>query len=164
MLVLVAVLCLMFGIMWAWSYSIYEPHYRHELKDKPFKLFMFNTLTLWGTGTIICACLIFIIGLGCVISYVPKVDERIAIYKEENARIEESIATLVEDYMEYELGVVKDCKPDSATTLVTMYPDLASSTLVAKQIETYNTNSTQIKHLECERLTQEYILWWIYFK
>jgi hypothetical protein len=73
------------------------------------------------------------------------------------------MAKLVEDYMEFELGVIKECKPEEATTLVTLYPTLTSSTLVSKQMETYTQNMHEIKTLKSQELTQEIVRWWLYF-
>ena len=48
-------------------------------------------------------------------------------------------------------------------TVVTLYPDLKSDTLVAKQIETYITNNDKIKALKEEKINQELIGWWFNF-
>ena len=73
------------------------------------------------------------------------------------------MATLVEDYMEFELGIIKECKPEDATTLVTLYPTLSSSTLVSKQMEVYLQNKQEIKTLKSQELTQSIVRWWFYF-
>lgn len=163
MLVLSFCLGIIFLVLCMISYRIYNDHYKDHLKNKKVKLFLYQTRDLWCALAIVCVFAFFIIGMIAGLEYQPKITEKIAIYEQENQQIEEQMATLVEDYMEFELGVIKECKPEDAMTLVTLYPTLTSSTLVSKQMETYTQNMYEIKTLKSQELTQEVIRWWLYF-
>lgn len=145
------------------SYQIYNDYYESSLKGKRVKMFLYKTRNLWCSLVVICGVAFVMIGMIAGMSYQPRISEKIAIYEQENEQIEEQMATLVEDYMEFELGVIKECKPEDATTLVTLYPTLTSSTLVSKQMETYTQNMHEIKTLKSQELTQEIVRWWLYF-
>lgn len=91
------------------------------------------------------------------------IDDKIAMYQEENTRIEEQIATVVEQYQEYETEIFTSVAPESSITLVAMYPDLKSDTLVQSQIETYTANNQKIKELKESKITGSVKRWWLYF-
>ena len=93
----------------------------------------------------------------------PTIDEQIVLYQEENIKIEEQIATIVSDYQEYELGIIKECAPDKAVTLISLYPELKSDTLVAKQIDAYVENNNKIKQLKETQINQKIVGWWFNF-
>lgn len=163
MWVLSICLGLVFLILTVISYRIYNDYYKSDLKDKRIKLFLYRTKDLWCTLAIVCGIAFVTIGMVAGVGYRPRIKEQIAIYEQENEQIEEQMATLVEDYMEFELGIIKECKPEDAASLVTLYPNLSSSTLVSKQMETYTQNMREIKTLKSQELTQEIVRWWLYF-
>lgn len=68
-------------------------------------------------------------------SYLATIDKRIEMYQEENSRIETQIAECVTQYQQYESGIFVETAPDSAITLVALYPELKADQLVSKQIE-----------------------------
>lgn len=74
--------------------------------------------------------------------------EKIAMYEEENKKIEEDIAIMVKEYMQYEGDTFKDVTSESAITLVNLYPELKSSELVTQQISIHTENSKKIKELK----------------
>lgn len=90
-------------------------------------------------------------------------DDRIAMYEEENQEIETQIAECVEKYMAYEEGVFEGVSSESAITLVSLYPELKADTLVQKQIEVYVANNEKIKELKEEKITVKNKKWWLYF-
>lgn len=90
-------------------------------------------------------------------------DERIAMYEEENTKIETQIATVVEQYQKYETDIFTEVKPESSMTLISLYPELKSDSLVQKQIEVYVENSSKIKELKEALVTSRYLKWWLYF-
>lgn len=69
------------------------------------------------------------------------IDKKIAMYEEENAKIEQQIADMVKQYQEYETGIFTEVTPESSIALVTLYPELKSDTLVQSQIEVYVENN-----------------------
>lgn len=89
---------------------------------------------------------------------------QIAMYEEENARIEEKVANTVTKYMEYEKDIFIEVSPDDdAFTLISLYPELRSDTLVAKEIEVYISNNDKIKTLKTELLKISSYKFWLYF-
>lgn len=85
------------------------------------------------------------------------------MYEEENTKIEQQIADVVTQYQEYEAGIFTEVAPESAMTLVALYPELKSDTLVQSQIEVYADNNKQIKELKCMAINTSVIRWWLYF-
>lgn len=91
------------------------------------------------------------------------IDKKIAMYEEENTKIEQQIADVVTQYQEYEAGIFTEVSPESAMTLVALYPELKSDTLVQSQIEVYADNNKQLKELKCKAINTSVIRWWLYF-
>ena len=70
------------------------------------------------------------------------IDRKIAMYKEENARIESQMDELVSSYKTYETETFgKFGMHEDAVTLVSFFPELKSDVLVQKQIDTYVENN-----------------------
>lgn len=86
------------------------------------------------------------------------IDKKIAMYEEENVKIENSIDIIVKEYQEYEVGMY------DTMTAAMLFPELASNTLVQKQIEIYVNNNQQIKALKANKLNRDLYGWWLYFK
>lgn len=104
----------------------------------------------------------------CVLTFIlckydPNIDEKLELYQEENAIIEERIAQSVNAYMTYEKNIYSDLKVESPMTLVSLYPELSSDELISAQINTYIENSKEIKQLKQEQINQEYVKWWLNF-
>jgi Zn ribbon nucleic-acid-binding protein len=114
-------------------------------------------------GTIGVIALIAAFILGCCCVDCATVDDRIVMYQEENARIEEQIADIVTQYQQYEKDVFTSVTPDSAMTLVSLYPELKSDSLVASQIEVYIENNKTIKTLKEQSINAKVYRWWMYF-
>jgi uncharacterized membrane protein len=131
---------------------------------------LMDTFTEYGGGflmtisaivvVISCIAMMFILG-PCIRS--ATIDERIEMYQEENAKIEAQIAEVVTQYQEYETGIFTEVSPDSAMTLVALYPDLKSDTLVSSQIDIYVQNNEKIKELKVEQINGHLYRWWVYF-
>lgn len=89
---------------------------------------------------------------------------QIAMYEEENALIEEKVSNTVTKYMEYEKAIVIEVSPDDdAFTLISLYPELRSDTLVSNEIDVYVKNNEKIKELKSEALNISNYKFWIYF-
>lgn len=115
-----------------------------------------------GFITIVISIVVIII-LGIFVSKLNVIDDQIAMYEEENTRIEEQIATIVKQYQEYETEIFSNAKSDSAITLVSLYPELKSDSLVSSQIEVYVKNNERIKELKEKKITGNVLRWWLYF-
>lgn len=86
------------------------------------------------------------------------VDEKIAMYEEENIKIENQIDIIVKEYQKYEVEVY------DTMTAAMLFPELTSNTLVQKQIEIYVNNNQQIKALKEEKFKHKLYGWWLFFK
>lgn len=95
---------------------------------------------------------------------ISTIDERIAMYEEQNAEIEGQIETVVKQYQEYESGIITEVgDKESYITLVSLYPDLKADELVSKQIEVYLNNNKTIVGLKNQLLNEKIYRWWLYF-
>ena len=115
-----------------------------------------------GGVVIIFSIIAFISLLKCVLDRVG-IDKKIAMYETENTKIEQQIVDAVKQYQEYESGIFKDIAPESAITLVTLYPELKSDTLIQSQIEVYIENNKEIKELKNMTVNASFYRWWLYF-
>ena len=90
-------------------------------------------------------------------------DEKIAMYTDENEKIELQISEAIKEYQQYEGGVLEMVTPENAVTLVTVYPELKTDALVQKQIEVYLSNNEKIKELKVTKIEEKVYRWWLYF-
>ena len=126
-------------------------------KDKIGKIFQ-----IIGTVATIISTIVTIVLLVCVLNRV-NIDKKIAIYEEENTKIEQQIADTVKQYQEYETGIFTEVAPESSITLVALYPELKSDTLVQSQINVYVENNKTIKELKSSAINASVYRWWLYF-
>lgn len=92
-------------------------------------------------------------------------DEKIAMYEEENQKIEQEIDRIVEEYLKHEKDTYIDLKAEeSPITLVTLFPELKSNELVQQQIAIYVANREEIKQLKEEKIDLQIWKWALYFK
>ena len=126
-------------------------------KDKIGKIFQ-----IIGTVATIISTIVTIVLLVCVLNRV-NIEKKIAIYEEENTKIEQQIADTVKQYQEYETGIFTEVAPESSITLVALYPELKSDTLVQSQIEVYVDNNKTIKELKSSAINAPVYRWWLYF-
>lgn len=117
----------------------------------------------WTFVGIICiGVAIVLLAVICCMSYdvIPEsniIDNKIAMYEEENARIEATIEDMVSGYMEYETGVIDKVlnngnEEENAIVLVSLFPELKSDTLVQKQLDVFFANNEKIKELKAEKI------------
>lgn len=107
--------------------------------------------------------LVAIIVLGINVKSLSVIDDRIVMYEEENARIEQQIADVVEQYQKYETDIFREVAPESAVTMVSLYPELKSDSLVQAQIEVYTENNKTIRDLRDKQIKGNVYRWWLYF-
>ena len=103
------------------------------------------------------------ISLAVQISNLSVIDQKIAMYEQENTKIEQQIETAVTSYQQHEKDVFTEVKPDSYIQLVSIYPELKSDTLVKEQIKTYQSNNKKIKELKVTAINGNVKRWWLYF-
>ena len=170
MLILLSSISLLFLIFGIFSIIVSEYSAPSDRRNwfKKFKYFCYNheffgptiaAISLFLTAAFLIATLI--VGVGYSESMV--IDDKIALYQEENQKIETSIDITVQQYQNYEQTTFKECKVDPTVVLM-MYPELKSNELVAKQIDVYTRNNEKIKKLKAEKLDYKIYRWWLFFK
>ena len=107
--------------------------------------------------------LVFLIVVGVKVKSLSVIDDRIVMYEEENARIEQQITDVVEQYQKYETDIFREVAPESAVTMVSLYPELKSDSLVQAQIEVYTENNKTIRDLRDKQIKGNVYRWWLYF-
>lgn len=133
--------------------------YDHDCDTEDCGLFV-GTASFIAAG-IVAVCLIINM---VQLTNLKIIDEKIAIYQEENTKIESQVETLVSQYEDYETGIFKDLKSDADVTLaLSLYPELKADKLVTKQLNLYVKNNTKIKELKVEKLQGKIYRWWLYF-
>ena len=107
--------------------------------------------------------LLGLIIVGINVKSLSVIDDRIVMYEEENTRIEQQIADVVEQYQKYETDIFREVAPESAVTMVSLYPELKSDSLVQAQIEVYTENNKTIRDLRDKQIKGNVYRWWLYF-
>ncbi len=115
-----------------------------------------------GIVVIVISTIVSIVLLISVLKSV-NIEKKIAIYVEENTKIEQQIADVVKQYQEYETGIFTEVSPEGSITLVALYPELKSDTLVQSQIKVYVDNNNIIKELKSSAINASVYRWWLYF-
>lgn len=96
--------------------------------------------------------------------YPYNIDKKLAMYEEENQKIETKIKDTVRVYMNYEQETYKNLvETADLTTLLVAYPDLNSNELVKYEIEQYKANSDKIKEIKEQQIHKSTLNWWLYF-
>lgn len=120
-------------------------------------------MIVFGAIAAIIVLIVFLVQIDLLVK-VSVIDERIAMYEEQNANIEEQIEAVVKQYQEYESGIMTEIgDKDSYITLVSLYPELKADALVGKQIEVYLSNNESIVALKNQKLNERVYRWWLYF-
>ena len=121
-------------------------------------------------GGILELCVVIgMIVAGVNISRLQVADSKIAMYEEENNKIQEQISSIVENYKDYEKNTYTeslknvDIKNTDVVVLAQLYPDLKADGMVTKQMEIYTENNNKIKELKEQKLDYQVAKWWLYF-
>lgn len=133
-------------------------------------LFLYESVdeTLGAIGCVfgsvgIIVCLVIIGMFSHSLASLRVVDEKIEILQAENEAIEQQMAVIVQQYQEHEKEVFSEVSPESAIQLVTLYPELKSDTLVARQMEIYYANHEALRDLKLSKANESVYRWWLYF-
>lgn len=115
-------------------------------------------------GIIIVAIALFgiFINIGCLVRG-RTLDDKIAMYEQENTAIEQSIDVLVKDYYKHESDTYSSLKPENAVLFASVYPELQSNNLAMKQLEIYAENNDKIKELKENQINLSRNRFWLYF-
>ena len=90
-------------------------------------------------------------------------DDKIAMYEQENAAIEQSVDVLVKDYYKHESDTYSSLKPENAVLFASAYPELQSNEIATKQLEIYVENNNNIKELKKDQINLSKNRFWLYF-
>ena len=129
--------------------------------------FGFPTVFLGGIAEV--GVVIGMIVAGINISQLQVADSKIAMYEEENNKIQEQISSIVENYKDYEKNTYTeslkniDIKNTDVVVLAQLYPDLKADGMVTKQMDIYTENNNKIKELKEQKLDYQVAKWWLYF-
>lgn len=129
------------------------------------------TLGIWldeydfsGFGIIIVAIALLgiFINIGCLVRG-RTLDDKIAMYEQENTAIEQSVDVFVKDYYKHESDTYSSLKPENAVLFASAYPELQSNNLAMKQLEIYVENNDKIKELKEDQINLSKNRFWLYF-
>lgn len=90
-------------------------------------------------------------------------ERKIEVYETEMVNIQNTINTIVENYLDYEKDTYTALTPENAVVYASLYPELQSSTLVQKQLEIYNEYLVSIKNCKLNLAEIPTARWWLYF-
>lgn len=117
-----------------------------------------------GIGSIV--CIIALVGIFINIDYLIRgrtLDDKITMYEQENAAIEQSVDVLVKDYYRHESDTYSSLTPENAVLFASAYPELQSNELATKQLEIYVENNNKIKGLKEDQINLSKNRFWLYF-
>ena len=116
-----------------------------------------------GIGSIV--CIIALVGIFINIDYLIRgrtLDDKIAMYEQENAAIEQSVDVFVKDYYRHESDTYSSLTPENAVLFASAYPELQSNELATKQLEIYVENNNKIKGLKEDQINLSKSRFWLY--
>lgn len=173
MLILLAAifaLILAVGIVFLYYAKYYRNIWHGRDDDKRYKFgrivnsFDAGETLCWIGGVLLGVVLFAILIVGVEASNTMIIDDKIAMYEVENETINQEINVIVENYQKHEKDTFSSAtKKLSPTVVFSLYPELKSNTLVAKQIDTYTANQKEIKALKSKKLDYEVYKWWLHF-
>lgn len=91
------------------------------------------------------------------------IQEKIGIYEEQNAQIEQSIDAAVKAYCEHEQITYVQMSDGAIALVAAAYPELASSELVKTQMEVWTSNSYELKELKSKLVDFHRAQYFLYF-
>ena len=106
------------------------------------------------TSAFVSCIILAVVICGCVNILLEKqTDRKIAMYTEENAKIEQQVTDTVEKYLEHEFNIFDSLDGQDLQTLLVVYPEVKSNELVKTQIELFIENNNKIKKLKESKLS-----------
>lgn len=141
--------------------------YREKADD--YETNRYNVLSWVSTGVSIICMLLAALLLWCIVLSFETcieskyIDDRIAMYQEENDSIESDINNIICQYQNHETEIFDMSEINSPATLIQMYPELKSNELVVKQIDIFNENNKKIKELKSKQIDCEKAKFLLYF-
>jgi len=161
MLIVLSVILIALAII----FFILHSRKKEEGRRRTYSDYCCGFAVLGGFSTAIAILLIiWMCCLWCSISTEYTIDQEIAMYEEENAKIETEISMIVSNYMDYEQETLIGVSPEEdVMVLVSLFPELKSDELVKEQIAIHTSNASQIKALKQEKIDISVQKWLLYF-
>ena len=91
------------------------------------------------------------------------IQEKIEIYENQNAQIEQSIDAAVKAYCEHEQITYVQMSDGAVARVAAAYPELASSELVKTQMEVWTSNSHELKKIKSKLVDFNKARYFLYF-
>lgn len=91
------------------------------------------------------------------------IQEKIEIYENQNAQIEQSIDAAVKAYCEHEQITYVQMSDGAVALVAAAYPELASSELVKTQMEVWTSNSHELKKMKSKLVDFNKARYFLYF-
>ena len=91
------------------------------------------------------------------------IQEKIQIYEDQNAQIEQSIDAAVKAYCAHEQITYVQMSDGAVALVAAAYPELASSELVKTQMEVWTSNSSELKDLKSDLVDFHRAQYFLYF-
>lgn len=91
------------------------------------------------------------------------IQEKIQVYEDQNAQIEQSIDAAVKAYCEHEQITYVQMSDGAVALVAAAYPELASSELVKAQIDIWTSNSEELKYLKSDLVDFHRAQYFLYF-
>lgn len=115
-------------------------------------------------GVIVLAItLLSMTGAGHQLATAHTIDEKIALYEQENRVIEEKVELSVSRYLGHEQATLTALTPENAANFVAFIPELNSDSVVQQQIATYLKNHEAIVRLKLNKINLATSRWLLYF-
>ena len=118
---------------------------------------------IWEMTGFICGAIAVAVLIIVLMMYPYKVEEKLAMYIEENTNIENKVKETVGAYMDFEKDTYQNLVKTADLTILIKYPELNSNELVKVEIETYKENNIKIKELKEQLIMKSTYDWWLYF-
>lgn len=112
---------------------------------------------------VVAMCVISATICGGVIIHSRTIQSKIDMFTEQNEEIEQDVNVLVENYMKYESDTYGLLKGESSISLVSLYPELKSDSLVEEQVLLYMKNNRDIRRLKEKKINISTWKWLLYF-
>lgn len=146
-----------------------QKYWHAESRMAKFRNYLYqNSWIYWALNVIggfvtSIACIALISVSATYQTNLKTLDNKIMMYQTENAEIESTIETIVEDYKDYEQSIFNTSKEGiDPVILYSMYPELKSNELVNTQMNIYIQNKDSIKELKSQQIDNEALTWWLY--
>lgn len=159
------ILALQRGCHWRAELHKYSPHDYKEI-DAYYRIG--EVKDRWTSGAILTAC-VELIGLFFFMFVLAEVvngytiPQQIAIYEQDNAKIENQLLSLIYAAQTYEAGFYTEFKSENAVAADSVCPELRSVELVEQYIEAYKDNQTKVRDLRISQAKGSTWKWWLYF-